>query len=154
MIRLNGKTIKLYLISLFINLAPSAFGSTKEIIINIQNLRTEKGNLNIAVFSKNSTFPKEDSRALATFIVPIIEDIHEFKIPIIAKSGWSEVAIAVFLDSDFNKKLTKNIFGIPKEAFGFSKNPSLMRGAPTFDDCKFSIKNTEIVKIYLKRFFH
>ena len=155
MIKYLGSTIKLLMLFLLINFnfAPKVLGSSKKILIDIHNIDAEKGNLHIAIFSKSSTFPSENSLALDNYTLAVLEDTYELRIPIQADINWNEVAIAVFLDTDFNNKLTKNILGIPIEAFGFSRNPSIIRGAPTFDDCRISIKNTHKVKIYLRKIF-
>ncbi|MBL4598889.1 MAG: DUF2141 domain-containing protein [Rhizobiaceae bacterium] len=46
--------------------------------------------------------------------------------------------IAVFQDKNGNKKLDSNLFGIPNEPYGFSKNPKIGLKAPTFEKFSFS----------------
>ena len=47
-----------------------------------------------------------------------------------------EYAVMVYQDLDGNKKLNRNLIGIPNEPYGFSNNPSLM-GPPSFEQLRF-----------------
>ena len=47
-------------------------------------------------------------------------------------------AVLVMQDENGNGKLDSNILGIPKEGYGFSNNPNVMR-KPYFDETKFVV---------------
>ena len=47
-------------------------------------------------------------------------------------------AIAVIHDENYNGKLDKNFFGIPKEGYGFSSGAEVTMSAPSFSDAEFS----------------
>lgn len=49
-------------------------------------------------------------------------------------------AIAVFQDSNVDGKLNKNMFGVPKEPYGFSNNKYGKFGPPDFEDVSFDVK--------------
>lgn len=51
-------------------------------------------------------------------------------------------AISVMHDENGNGKLDSNILGIPKEAYGFSNNPRVMR-KPTYDEAKFELGSSD-----------
>jgi uncharacterized protein (DUF2141 family) len=51
-------------------------------------------------------------------------------------------AVMIMHDENSNGKLDSNIIGIPKEGYGFSNNPRVMR-QPTFDETKFEVKEGE-----------
>jgi uncharacterized protein (DUF2141 family) len=61
-------------------------------------------------------------------------------------------AIAAFQDSNVNGELNKNMFGVPKEPYGFSNNKYGRFGPPNFEDVSFDVKeDTSIsLKINLK----
>ncbi len=61
-------------------------------------------------------------------------------------------AIAIFHDSNNNKKLDKNWVGIPKEGYGFSNNVFGTFGPPSFQEASFKVKanNTTNLKIKLE----
>ncbi|AOX19540.1 DUF2141 domain-containing protein [Kozakia baliensis] len=48
-------------------------------------------------------------------------------------------AVQVFQDRDNNGKLKRNFFGIPQEPLGFSRNPKMRFGPPSFDDADLAI---------------
>ncbi len=62
-------------------------------------------------------------------------------------------AVAVFHDQNNDRILNNNVFGIPKEGFGFSRNPEIRTGAPKFSEAAFLVAgpNTNI-QIQLKYF--
>ena len=126
--------------------------SSQYLKVNISNIDQEKGDLYLAIFSKESSFPKESAKALMVKSFPLTKEMHEMTITIAKNPNWEEIAFAIFLDQDKNKTLSKNILGIPKEPFGFSNNPRLITGPPNFDDCKITIQNTSLIKVRLKRF--
>lgn len=60
-------------------------------------------------------------------------------------------AASIIYDINSNDKLDKNIFGIPTEPFGFSNNPPIRRGPPTFDDASFNFKSNLAIEIILNK---
>tara|TARA_B100000780_G_scaffold110637_1_gene77426 strand:+ start:245 stop:730 length:486 start_codon:yes stop_codon:yes gene_type:complete len=61
-----------------------------------------------------------------------------------------EYAISLFVDSNGNKKIDKNFFGIPKEQYGFSNNVMGRMSAPSFDQAKFMVTGPTIQNIKLR----
>ena len=51
-------------------------------------------------------------------------------------------AVLVMQDENGNGKLDSNIIGIPKEGYGFSNNPNVMR-KPYFDETKFEVTDAD-----------
>ncbi len=56
-------------------------------------------------------------------------------------------AIAVFQDVNIDGKLNKNLFGVPKEPYGFSNNKYGMFGPPDFKDVCFEVKEGKPISI-------
>ncbi len=50
-----------------------------------------------------------------------------------------EYSFSCFHDEDGNGLLNTNAFGIPSEGFGFSNNPGITFGLPSFSSIKFSV---------------
>jgi len=60
-----------------------------------------------------------------------------------------QYAVSVMHDENENGQLDSNIVGIPKEGYGFSNNPRVMR-KPTFDEAKFELGASDLtIKIDL-----
>ena len=75
-------------------------------------------------------------------------DLQNFQINSMLPRG--EYAISLFVDSNGNKKLDKNFFGIPKEQYGFSNNVMGRMSPPTFDQAKFMIEGPTTQNIKLR----
>jgi uncharacterized protein (DUF2141 family) len=54
--------------------------------------------------------------------------------------------VSVYQDSNDNEQLDKNIFGIPKEKYGFSNNP----GRPNYGKSLFDFRHDMTITIRLK----
>ena len=50
-------------------------------------------------------------------------------------------AVIVFQDSNRDGRIDKNILGIPKEAYGFSRNASGFLGPPSFEDAAIDVSD-------------
>ncbi len=56
-------------------------------------------------------------------------------------------AIAVFQDIDSDDRLDKNLLGVPKEPYGFSKNVFGRFGPPDFEDVAFEVGSGQQVAL-------
>ena len=52
-----------------------------------------------------------------------------------------DYAICLFLVENNNGKLDTNFLGIPKERFGFSRNPRIIAGPPSYQDCEIQVSS-------------
>ena len=60
-------------------------------------------------------------------------------------------AAGVFHDLNANNRLDTNLFGIPKEQFGFSNNVSSLFGAAQFEAASIQISSTASFSIQLRQ---
>ncbi|MVM28790.1 DUF2141 domain-containing protein [Spirosoma sp. HMF4905] len=117
--------------------SPVASPPKASLTIDIQNIRSQKGMVYIALFKPNSGFPeghptdgkKAEINGNSTQTTFSIEP--------------GEYAVAVFHDENNNGVLDKRLFGIPKEPYGFSNNFRPRMSAPKFKDCQFSVGTGE-----------
>ncbi|MGA9580389.1 MAG: DUF2141 domain-containing protein [Allosphingosinicella sp.] len=122
-------------------LAPLAFllvasnAPTADIEISIEKLRNHKGVLHLCLTREPVHFPdcKKDPRAV-TRSVPAATGPVRFTG--LAPGGY---AVAIFHDENRNKKLDV-LLGIPREGFGFSRNPVVRFGAPKFRQVRIDLK--------------
>jgi uncharacterized protein (DUF2141 family) len=97
--------------------------------------------LRIAFYKKENKFPDEGKFAFAKEVKPTkIGDITLAFTDIPA----GEYALAIYQDSNGNKKLDTNLVGYPKEPFAFSQNIKPKFSAPNYEECKiiFNTNNT------------
>ncbi len=60
-----------------------------------------------------------------------------------------EYAVALYFDENYDGELNLNFWGIPREAYGFSKNVKPIVKAPSYDECKIDVKNQKEIVIEL-----
>jgi uncharacterized protein (DUF2141 family) len=111
--------------------------------IKIGNLVHKTSPIFLALYHSDKDF-RDPQKAVLTKIIfasELKKDIILEKIP----SG--NYALTIFQDLNGNKKIDYNLFGYPTEPFGFSNNPVLKFGPPSFKECSFYFsgnKNLEI----------
>jgi len=102
--------------------------------VDIDGLRSDRGQVLCALFSSPADFPKKADRAVALAKSEISgrQATCEFRgIP----SG--NYAVSVFHDENSNGKLDTNFMGIPREGVGASNNAKGRFGPPKFSAAAF-----------------
>lgn len=112
----------------------SAQAPVSTLTISVDSLRSSKGLIRLCLTADPKNFPGcvDDAHAL-TRTVPA--GAHEFTVDGLAHGDY---AAAVIHDENSNAKLD-TFMGIPREGFGFSRNPVIHFGPPKFTAAKFSI---------------
>jgi uncharacterized protein (DUF2141 family) len=121
-------------------LAPSvlvltAAGSpTADLEISVEKLRNLKGELHFCLTRQPAHFPdcKGDPKAVTR---SARAGTGPIRIAGLAPGGY---ALAVFHDENRNRKLDM-VIGIPREGFGFSRNPVVRFGAPKFRQVRIDL---------------
>ena len=106
--------------------------------INFTNTLQKKGKIYFGVFDNASAFPKG-----RPFTSGSLSVAGESEITTLIDLAPGEYAISVFLDENNNGKLDQNFLGIPTERFGFSANPRILTGAPSYHDCAIRVLDQE-----------
>jgi uncharacterized protein (DUF2141 family) len=98
----------------------------------------------LAVYDNENSFgTPEKAVFLKTFFAK-----NPFRESFELKSG--EYAFAVFQDLNENGKLDKNWVGIPTEPYGFSNDPVIRFGPPSFKDCLIKLSKESKINILLR----
>lgn len=138
------------LILLVIGISSSliCFSQDKRQTVIVTNLENIKGDLYIGWYNESSTF-RINEKAIYREKIKVYNQ-KEISVDFIDIPN-GKYAIAVFLDENNNYKLDKNIFGIPKEKYGFSNNILPALRAATFEESVFELKQQRsAIKIKLK----
>lgn len=102
--------------------------------VEIAGLRNAKGVVHACLTQDGATFPdcKRDPKAIK-LTVPATQRQLRF-------TGFApgDYAITLFHDENANQKLD-TMLGIPREGFGFSRNPVVRFGAPRYKDVNIGI---------------
>lgn len=104
---------------------------SNRIIIKIENLKSQKGVLIIALFDCEENYMRKDFKNLVIKPTSIPDGVIFDNIP------QGQYAVSVIHDENENGELDKNWVGIPKESFGFSKKSLGMFGPPSFQETSF-----------------
>ena len=125
----NNKT-QIILIGLLVA-AATFFTYAQELKITVKNVKGEDGMVLLALYNSEDGFMKKEIKNLQ---VPILngEATALFK-----DVDPGTYAISVMHDTNNNKELDSNLFGIPKEGFGFSNDAMGMFGPPDFKKASF-----------------
>ena len=113
--------------------------------IRITGLRSEDGQVRIAVFGSEEKWLKE----------PVFAQVLEIEGPTvewtIESVPYGDYAVAAFHDENENGKNDTNFFKKPKEPYGFSNNARRALGPAKWDKAKFTVANpTETTEIRVK----
>lgn len=125
-------------------LLPAA-APTGSIDVQVTQLRSAKGVVRLCVTADPQRFPSCVGDDMA------VKRVFPADRPSIRIDGLArgEYAVAVIHDENANRKLDK-FAGIPREGFGFSRNPTIGFGPPSFDSAAFALgsdASTQQVKI-------
>ena len=129
---------------------PKSFAEESSLKINILNL-DKPGVLYLSICKDAAGFEEtvENESEEASCITSAGEiELQNFEINGMLPHG--EYAISLFVDSNGNKKIDKNFFGIPKEQYGFSNNVMGRMSPPSFDQAKFMVTGPTTQNIKLR----
>ncbi|OYW23738.1 MULTISPECIES: DUF2141 domain-containing protein [unclassified Sphingomonas] len=107
---------------------------TTTLDVSIEKLRSERGVLRICLTADPQNFPGcvDDAHAVTRSIPASVRNVHFDGLP------YGSYAVAVIHDANSNNKLD-TVLGIPREGFGFSRNPVIGFGAPRFAAARFDL---------------
>ena len=104
-----------------------------DLSLDVAKLRSARGMIRICLTAVPANFPKcsDDAHAVTRSVPATTHDVS-FTLP------RGDYAIAVIHDENGNGKLD-TFAGIPREGFGFSRNPKIGFGPPRFKAAQFDV---------------
>ncbi len=115
----------------------------------ISNLRNQKGEVCVALFESKDGFPEDDTQAICNncFAISELPMTISFEVP------YGSYAASVLHDENKDGELNTGMLGIPKEGIGFSNDPRIIKGTPSFKKTRFEFsEETSEVEIAVKYF--
>ncbi len=121
-----------------------------KLTVEIDGLKNKEGQICASIFASSEGFPSDRDRVLQQQCTKIIDTPFLITFENLKAGSY---AVAVFHDQNNDRALNSNLFGIPREGFGFSSNPEIRTRAPKFSEAAFLVAgpNTNI-QIQLKYF--
>ena len=127
-------TLWLAPLTLPMNITEVSVPKSGNIIIHIHDIKDVTGEILAGLYDSQKTFRKV--KRVYKYSTKPVEGIQEKMV--IEDVHFGTYAIAVFQDVNGNNKFDSNLFGIPKESFGFSTNFIVKRRAPKFKEVEFT----------------
>lgn len=129
--------MKFPLFAIFISLSSQAL--SQKIIVRIENIKDEQGQVAVALFNNASDFLKKRYQGKVTpakkgEVEVAFEDLRV-----------GEYAISVLHDTNNDGQMNTNFMGLPKEGYGFSNNVMGTMGPPSFEKAKFKLSEKVVI---------
>jgi uncharacterized protein (DUF2141 family) len=116
------------------------------ILINISNIRSNNGKVNVSLFASADGFPSNPQKAVAVQSVSIQNNKVSLRFD---NLPFGTYAVACLHDENGNGKMDTNLVGIPKEGYGASKDAVNKFSAPKFEAAKFPF-NSAVLSVNFK----
>jgi uncharacterized protein (DUF2141 family) len=105
----------------------SALAADLNVELNVP--KDKKGTLMVGLFNKAEGFPRAKP-----FQAVAVQPVDGKAMVRFADLTEGDYAVSAFLDENNNERLDANVFGVPTELYGFSRNARSPSGPPTFGD--------------------
>lgn len=117
--------------------------------VTISGARSGRGVIRLAICPQGAGFPDCGARAARTATLPVTRDGAHAAFADLPPGRY---AVSVYHDANGNGRLD-TVAGIPREGFGFSRNPPLRPRAPRFAEAEILIPATASTAITLRYLF-
>ncbi len=104
--------------------------------VSVVGLRSDSGSMAITVYDDRPEKFLAPGGKLLRHRVPVAGTTVE---DCLALPGPGRYAVAVYHDEDADKDFDRNMFGLPKEGYGFSNDAPTLLGVPSFEDAAFAV---------------
>jgi uncharacterized protein (DUF2141 family) len=149
----KGLRVSILLLAVIGNLAWSFSAKANfngKLTVEIDGLKNKQGQVCASIFASSEGFPSDRNRGLQKECIKITDTPLPISFENLKAGSY---AVAVFHDQNNDSILDTNVFGIPKEGFGFSRNPEIRTGAPKFSEAAFLVAGPDTnIQISLKYF--
>ncbi|NES66508.1 MAG: DUF2141 domain-containing protein [Okeania sp. SIO2D1] len=113
------------------NLSKNNLKVNSSLTVNIDGLKNQNGQVCLSLFSSSQGFPSDGDRALQVKCVALEEGTPAITFENLKPGSYG---VAAFHDINDDGVFNLNGLGIPKEGFGFSRDPKIFTGPPKFGD--------------------
>jgi uncharacterized protein (DUF2141 family) len=110
-------------------LARQTPAATCTLIVHIDGFRNQKGDAGLSIFNSPDGWPENNDKSFQHGPHPFSGTATTITLQV----PPGRYGIVALHDENSNHKLDRNMFGVPKEGFGFSNNPKVFLSAPSFD---------------------
>lgn len=110
--------------------------SQETLNVNVDGLRSSRGQLCLSLFNKPETFPMKPEQSVQTKCLKITKNPMQVSFKNLVPGMY---AIAALHDTNSDGQADRNFMGLPMEGFGFSRNPVVTTTAPKFGQAAIKV---------------
>jgi len=116
----------------------------------VDGLRNHQGQVCLSVFAASKDFPSKTANAVQSQCLKITDTPLRVTLRQLPLGSY---AVAVLHDENSDGKANQTFLGVPKEGFGFSRNPIIRFGPPKFANSAIPVRgSTKNILIQLRYF--
>jgi len=144
--------VRILFISLVLLVVTNTISQTFKLKIEIENIE-QKGTVYLAIYNNSTSFDQDNKNKNVNknrWVKSIVKVVNKNSFTKNVELKKGVYAISLFVDSNNNKIIDKNLLGIPTEQYGFSNNATGFLGSPSYNDASFNLINDLNIKISLK----
>jgi uncharacterized protein (DUF2141 family) len=125
---------------LFLLAQPLLAQPSGKLVVEVNGLRNDKGEVLISLFKGKDGFPGKADKAVQKAKATIS---GQKAVITFSNVPPGEYALSLMHDEDRDGKLATNMLGIPKEGYAASNNVKNSFGPPKYEDAKFNLEGPE-----------
>jgi uncharacterized protein (DUF2141 family) len=129
--------------------SPANASRSGDLTVVVSGVNTQRGKVCLSLFNSSIGFPANASRAVKSQCVSPRTGVST---AVFTNLPAGSYAVAVIHDVNGDGRLNQNSLGIPTESFGFSRNPQILTGPPSFNDASFFMAGKTNIQVQLVRF--
>jgi uncharacterized protein (DUF2141 family) len=120
--------------------------ATASLAVTVTGIKNSKGLIRLALCPPDAGFPDCKTKVVRTASLTIAGGTASVTLTGLAPGRY---AVSVFHDANSNNKLD-TFAGIPKEGYGFSRNPGFKPRAPKFAEAEVQVQGASTASIKLR----
>lgn len=128
---------------------PGPADASASLTITVTGISSDRGVIRLALCPPDTGFPDCKAKAVRTADLTIHRGVATASLTNLAPGSY---AVSVFHDANGNGKLD-TLLGIPREGYGFSRNPPFRPRAPRFAETAISLQGALSERISLRYLF-
>jgi acyl-CoA reductase-like NAD-dependent aldehyde dehydrogenase/uncharacterized protein (DUF2141 family) len=136
-LRLRHLLLLLFVLAIFFTAYAATNHAETRLTIDVHLTKHAHGELAYLIFTSPAGFPADRNQAIRHGFLPIPGGAQQLRIETDLPPGI--YAASLYEDLNGNRKLDRNLIGIPNEPVGASGNPKERFGPPRFDECSFQL---------------
>ncbi len=136
---LRNLTFFVFSLFMLVFIAASGLNNSSSLTITIKSLRSNEGQVLVAVYDSEKNYMKEEK----AFLKKVASIKNKQAIFTLSDIPYGKYAVVCVHDENNNLKLDKNLMGIPKEGYGFSNDAKGSLGPPSFEKSNFVLQKSQ-----------